>query len=195
MRTADIERNTSETEIALSLNLDGTGIAEIDSGIGFLDHMLTLFARHGRIDLKLSCKGDTLVDDHHSTEDIAICLGLAFREALGDKRGICRYGDAVIPMDESLILSAVDISGRGRLEWAVELPAQKVGTFDTELAEDFFEAFACNAGITLHLRMLSGRNTHHILEACFKSAARSLRQAVKADLDCEGEVPSTKGVL
>lgn len=195
MRTADITRKTAETDITLSLNLDGSGTAEIDSGVGFLDHMLTLFARHGRFDLKLSCKGDTQVDDHHSTEDIGICLGMAFREALGDKRGICRYGDIILPMDEALVLAAADVSGRGHLEWAVELPAAKVGSFDTELAEEFFIAFANNAGITLHLRMLNGRNTHHILEACFKATGRIMRQAVKTDPDFSEEVPSTKGVL
>lgn len=195
MRTAEINRRTAETDISLSLNLDGSGLAEINSGIGFLDHMLTLFARHGRFDLKLACTGDTYVDDHHSTEDIGICLGLAFREALGDKRGICRYGDIMLPMDEALVLAAADISGRGRLEWAAELPSQRVGSFDTELAEEFFIAFANNAGITLHLRMLAGKNTHHILEACFKATGRVMRQAVRLDPDCADEVPSTKGVL
>lgn len=195
MRTSQISRRTAETDITLSIDLDGSGKSDIHSGVGFLDHMLTLFARHGRFDLNLLCKGDTQVDDHHSVEDIGICMGEAFRMALGDKKGITRYGNMLLPMDEALVLTAADISGRSFLMWDVELPAQKVGTFDTELAEEFFIAFAANAGITLHIRMLSGKNSHHILEAVFKSAARSLCAAVRIDPDSDGEVPSTKGVL
>lgn len=195
MRTSEMNRRTAETDIALAIDLDGTGKADISSGVGFLDHMLTLFARHGRFDLRISCKGDTQVDDHHSVEDIGICLGKAFREALGDKKGIARYGSIILPMDEALVLSAADISGRSFLVWDVELPTQKVGSFDTELAEEFFIAFASNAGITLHVRLLNGKNTHHILEAVFKATARSLREAVRIDPDLGGEVPSTKGVL
>lgn len=195
MRTSQISRRTAETDITLRIDLDGSGKSDIHSGVGFLDHMLTLFARHGRFDMNILCKGDTQVDDHHSVEDIGICMGQAFRMALGDKKGITRYGNMLLPMDEALVLTAADISGRSFLVWDVELPAQKVGTFDTELAEEFFIAFAANAGITLHIRMLSGKNTHHILEAVFKSAARSLCAAVRIDPDSDGEVPSTKGVL
>lgn len=195
MRNSQINRKTAETDIALTLNLDGTGVSEIDTGVGFLDHMLTLFARHGRFDLSVKCVGDTQVDDHHSVEDIGICLGKAFSEALGDKRGICRYGDITLPMDEALILSAVDISGRAFLVYDLDIPTEKVGTFDTELVEEFFIAFAANAGITLHIRQLAGRNAHHIIEGAFKSVARSLRKAVAIDPDCADEVPSTKGVL
>jgi imidazoleglycerol-phosphate dehydratase len=195
MRKAELARKTGETDVKLSLDLDGTGKAEIDTGVGFLDHMLTLFARHGRFDLCVSCKGDTRVDDHHSTEDIAIVLGQAFREALGDKRGIVRYGDIVLPMDEALILAALDISGRGMLCFRAAFRAKKMGTFDTELVEDFFIAFAANAGITLHIRQLAGRNSHHIAEGIFKAVARALRKAVSVDPDAAGEIPSTKGVL
>ena len=195
MRKAEILRKTAETDIALKLDLDGSGAAAIDTGVGFLDHMLTLFAKHGRFDLSVSCKGDTQVDAHHSVEDIGIALGEAFREALGDKKGIVRYGDTTLPMDEALILSAVDISGRGWLSWDVSLPAPRVGSFDTELAEEFWIAFARNAALTLHIRELAGKNTHHILEGCFKSVARSLRKAVSIDPDFADEVPSTKGVL
>ena len=195
MRTSRINRHTNETDISLCLNLDGSGQVDVRSGVGFLDHMLTLFARHGRFDLSLCCKGDTQVDDHHSVEDIGICLGLAFREALGDKKGITRYGSMILPMDEALILSAVDISGRSHLAWDVDIMAPKVGTFDTELGEEFFIAFASNAGITLHIRQLSGKNAHHILEGIFKSVGRSLRAAVRIDPELDGEVPSTKGVL
>ena len=177
------------------MDLDGSGQAEIETGIGFLDHMLTLFAKHGRFDLIVHCKGDTQVDDHHSAEDIGICLGQAFREALGDKKGICRYGDTILPMDEALILSAVDISGRSFLGYGLEIPAEKVGTFDTELVEEFWIAFTANAGLSLHLRQLSGRNSHHIIEGAFKSAARSLRKAVSIDRDFADEIPSTKGLL
>ncbi len=195
MRRANIRRDTAETKISLALDLDGSGQGEIDTGIGFLDHMLTLFAKHGRFDLIVHCKGDTKVDDHHSAEDIGICLGQAFREALGDKKGICRYGDTILPMDEALILSAVDISGRSFLGYGLEIPTEKVGTFDTELVEEFWIAFTANAGLSLHLRQLSGRNSHHIIEGAFKSAARSLRKAVSIDRDFADEIPSTKGLL
>ena len=195
MRSANVKRKTAETDISLTLNLDGTGKSEIRSGVGFLDHMLTLFARHGRFDLTLRCDGDTEVDDHHSVEDIGICLGQAFAEALGDMAGIVRYGSTLLPMDEALILSAVDLSGRGMLVWDLQIPAEKVGTFDTELAEEFFIAFARNARCTLHLKQMAGKNSHHIIEGAFKSVARSLRTAAAIDPECEGEIPSTKGVL
>ncbi len=195
MRQATISRKTAETDIELSLNLDGSGESEISSGVGFLDHMLTLFARHGRFDLTLSCVGDTEVDDHHSVEDIGICLGKALAEALGDKRGICRYGDTTLPMDEALILTAVDLSGRSVLCFDLEVPTDKVGTFDTQLVEEFFIALCMNSGMNLHIRKLAGRNTHHIIEGCFKSFARSLRKAVAIDPAFADEVPSTKGVL
>ena len=195
MRTAEITRTTSETDVYIKLNLDGKGTAEIDTATGFLDHMLELFARHGRFDLKVNCTGDIHVDYHHTVEDIGICLGQAFAKALGDKKGIRRYADTILPMDESLILSAVDISGRGACYYDMELPAQQVGDFDTELDEEFWIAFARNAGITLHLKKLAGRNTHHILEGGFKSVARSLRTAVSIDPDCADEIPSTKGSL
>ena len=195
MRQAEIRRTTGETDIAVRLDLDGSGKHDIHTGVGFLDHMLELFARHGRFDLAVSCDGDTRVDDHHSTEDIGIALGQAFDRALGDKKGITRYGSTILPMDESLILSAADLSGRGMLAYGLEIPTQKVGTFDTELTEEFFEAFARNARCTLHIRQLSGRNSHHIIEGAFKSVARSLRAAVRIDPDCADEIPSTKGVL
>ena len=195
MRSASIERNTAETQIKLTLNLDGSGKNRIDTGVGFLDHMLELFARHGRFDLEVSCKGDTRVDDHHSTEDIGIALGAALEKALGDKKGIVRYGQTILPMDESLILSAVDLSGRGLLAYDLQIPTEKVGTFDTELTEEFFRALAVNARCTLHLRQLAGKNSHHIIEGAFKSTARSLRAAVRLDPECAGEIPSTKGVL
>ena len=195
MRSAKIIRNTAETKIRLTLNLDGTGKSEIDTGIGFLDHMLTLFAKHGRFDLNVYCDGDTKVDDHHSTEDIGICLGQAFREALGDKKGISRYGDTALPMDEALILTAVDISGRTFLGYGLEIPAEKVGSFDTELVEEFWIAFTANAALDLHIRQLAGKNSHHIIEGAFKSAARSLRKAVSIDPDSADEIPSTKGLL
>ncbi len=195
MRTADIARKTAETDIALSVNLDGTGNGEIQTGCGFLDHMLTLFARHGRFDLTIRCTGDTAVDDHHTTEDIAICLGQAFRQALGDKRGIRRYADAALPMDEALILAAADISGRGGAYLSLPIPAQKVGTFDTELCAEFWYAFAREAGITLHIRELAGQNSHHIIEGAFKAVARCLRTAVSIDEACADEIPSSKGVL
>ncbi len=195
MRKAEIVRNTAETRIRLNLELDGSGKSVIDSGVGFLDHMLTLFASHGRFDLELVCEGDTQVDDHHSVEDIGIALGQAFAQALGDKRGIVRYGSMILPMDEALILSAVDLSGRDHLEYGLDVPAQKVGTFDTELAEEFFLGFVRNAKATLHIRQLAGHNSHHILEGAFKSVARSLKTAVAIDPSLGDEVPSTKGTL
>lgn len=195
MRTADINRQTAETKISLILNLDGTGIANIRTGCGFLDHMLTLFAKHGRFDLSVSCEGDTWVDDHHTVEDVGIALGQAFASALGEKRGINRYGDTTLPMDEALILSAVDLSGRGYLGYTLQIPAQKVGTFDTELVEEFWLGFVRNAQCTLHLRQLAGSNSHHIIEGAFKSAGRSLRKAVAVDAAFGDEIPSTKGVL
>ncbi|MBR2048389.1 MAG: imidazoleglycerol-phosphate dehydratase HisB [Oscillospiraceae bacterium] len=195
MRTAEIIRTTAETDIALHLTLDGRGDSQIDTGCGFLDHMLTLFARHGRFDLTVACKGDTHVDDHHTAEDIGIALGQAFDRALGDKRGINRYGSQILPMDESLILSAVDLSGRSFLSYALEIPTQKVGTFDTELVEEFFLAFAREARCNLHIQQLAGKNSHHIIEGTFKSVARSLRQAVAIDPAFANEIPSTKGVL
>ena len=195
MRNAEITRKTAETDISLRLELDGTGKAEVDSGVGFLDHMLTLFARHGRFDLTLRCQGDTRVDDHHSVEDMGICLGQAFKAALGEKRGIRRYGDVTLPMDETLILAAADISGRGGFYPELRIPAEKVGAFDTELGAEFWQAFAREAGITLHLRQLAGINAHHILEGCFKAAARCQRTAVSLDPELAGEIPSTKGTL
>ena len=195
MRTAEIKRTTKETDIALKLDLDGTGKSEVNSGVGFLDHMLTLFAKHGRFDLELSCNGDTYVDDHHSVEDIGIALGQAFEQALGDKRGIVRYGSFILPMDETLILSAVDISGRSYLNFDLHIPTQKVGTFDTELTEEFFLVFFRNANLTLHLKQLEGKNSHHIIEGAFKAFGRTMKQAVAIDEDFKDEIPSTKGVL
>ena len=195
MRTAKIERKTLETDINLSLNLDGTGKSQIDTGCGFLNHMLTLFASHGRFDLTVLCKGDTDVDDHHTVEDIGISLGKAFSDALGDKRGITRYGSFLLPMDESLILTAVDISGRSCLCYDLEIPTQKIGTFDTELVEEFFLGFVRNCPMSLHIRKLAGTNSHHIVEGAFKSVARSLRAAVAIDAAAANEIPSTKGVL
>lgn len=195
MRTSNIKRTTAETDIFLTLNLDGTGVSQIDTGCGFLDHMLTLFARHGRFDLIVTCKGDTQVDDHHTVEDIGIALGVAFADALGSKRGICRYGSTTLPMDESLILTAVDLSGRAYLGYDLQIPTQKVGTFDTELVEEFLLGFVRNAACTLHVRQLAGTNSHHIIEGAFKSLARSLKQAVAIDRDYANEIPSTKGVL
>ena len=195
MRQAEVSRKTGETDIRIRLDLDGTGKNVIDTGVGFLDHMLTLFARHGRFDLEVSCKGDTYVDDHHSVEDIGIALGKAFEQALGDKKGIVRYGSTILPMDESLILSAVDLSGRGLLVYDLQIPAEKVGAFDTELTEEFFRALAHNACATLHIRQLAGGNSHHIIEGAFKSVARSLRTAVAIDPACADDIPSTKGVL
>lgn len=195
MRTSQISRKTAETDIQLSLNLDGDGTSKIDTGCGFLDHMLTLFARHGRFDLTVECKGDTWVDDHHTVEDVGIVLGTAFAEALGNKRGICRYGDTILPMDESLILSAVDLSGRAYLGYALNIPTEKVGTFDTELCEEFWLAFVRTSACTLHIRQLAGKNSHHIIEGTFKSVARSLRDAVAIDPLFANDIPSTKGVL
>ena len=195
MRIAEIKRTTAETDISLKLNLDGTGVSDCRTGCGFLDHMLTLFAKHGRFDLDVTCVGDTYVDYHHTAEDIGICLGKVFAEALGDKKGIIRYGDTTLAMDESLILTAVDISGRGGCYYALEIPTEKVGDFDTELVQEFFIAFANNAGLTLHLRQLTGSNSHHIIEGAFKSVARSLKKAVAIDQAFANEVPSTKGLL
>lgn len=195
MRTSEIVRKTAETDISLSLNLDGTGKSKIDTGCGFLDHMLTLFSRHGRFDLEITCKGDTYVDDHHTVEDIGIALGKAFAQALGEKRGICRYGSQILPMDEALILTAVDISGRGYLGYDLQIPTEKVGSFDTELVEEFWLGFVRNADTTLHIRKLAGTNSHHIIEGAFKSAGRCLRQAVAIDAGFANEIPSTKGVL
>lgn len=195
MRTAEIRRETAETSIMLAVDLDGSGRSEIDTGVGFLDHMLTLFARHGRIDMSVSANGDTYVDDHHTVEDIGIALGQAFARAIGDKRGITRYGSCILPMDEALIMTAVDISGRPHLSYGLEIPTQKVGTFDTELTEEFWLGFVRNAGITMHFRQLDGSNSHHIIEGAFKSAARSLRQAVSIDKAYSDEIPSTKGLL
>lgn len=195
MRYAEINRKTNETDIRLTLDLDGTGAGEIDSGVGFLDHMLELFKRHGRFDLTLSCDGDIYVDDHHSVEDIGIALGQAFAKALGEKRGILRYGSCILPMDETLILTAVDISGRPYLNYDLHIPTEKVGTFDTELTEEFFLGFVRNAGMTVHIKQLEGKNSHHIIEGTFKSIARTLRQAVSVDERFRDEIPSTKGVL
>lgn len=195
MRTAKLRRTTGETDVAVVLDLDGTGKSEISTGCGFLDHMLTLFARHGRFDLTVQAKGDTWVDDHHTVEDVGITLGDAFAKALGDKRGVTRYGSTILPMDEALILTAVDLSGRGLLCYDLDIPTEKVGTFDTQLAGEFFAAFARWADLTLHVKQLAGTNSHHIIEGAFKSLARSLRTAVAIDPAAAGEVPSTKGVL
>ncbi len=195
MRKAEVNRTTAETDIVLSLELDGTGKSEIDTGCGFMDHMLTLVASHGRFDLKVTCKGDTYVDYHHSVEDIGIALGKAFKDALGDKRGIHRYGDTILPMDEALILSAVDFSGRSYLGFEMNIPTEKVGDFDTELVEEFWMGFVRQAECAVHFRQLSGKNSHHIIEGAYKSIGRSLRQAVAIDAEFAGEIPSTKGVL
>lgn len=195
MRTGNIDRKTNETDIKLNVNLDGSGKADIATGCGFLDHMLNLFARHGRFDLTVKCVGDTYVDYHHTVEDIGISLGKAFKEALGDKKGIVRYGDTALPMDESLILSAVDISGRGGLYYALEIPTQKVGDFDTELVEEFMQAFVRTAEINLHIIKLKGTNTHHIIEGIYKALARALRKALETDSRTKDSLPSTKGVL
>lgn len=195
MRTSKIIRNTKETKISLSLNLDGSGISNIDTGCGFLDHMLTLFASHGKFDLTIKCDGDTYVDYHHTVEDVGICLGEAFNEALGDKKGILRYGYMILPMDESLILSAVDLSGRSYLGYGLSIPSLRIGTFDTELVEEFFFGFTRCAKCTLHITQLDGKNSHHIIEGAFKSVARSLRKAVCLSKKYRDEIPSTKGVL
>ena len=193
MRISEINRNTAETQISLKLNLDGTGKTNIDTGVGFLNHMLTLFAANGKFDLTVTCSGDTEVDDHHSVEDVGICLGQAFQAALGDKRGITRYGSFLLPMDEALILSAVDISGRSCLCYELEIPTEKIGTFDTELVEEFFLGFVRSCPMSLHLRQLAGKNAHHIVEGAFKALGRALKAAVA--LDGSNEIPSTKGVL
>lgn len=195
MRQSQITRKTAETDINLTLNLDGTGKSNVNTGCGFLDHCLTLFAKHGFFDLDVTCKGDVEVDYHHSVEDVGICLGDAFSEAIGDMRGICRYGNMILPMDESLILAAVDISGRAYLNYDLDIPTQKVGDFDTELTSEFFLAFTRRSNITLHLKQLDGKNSHHIIEGTFKAFARALKSAVKIDQDKKDEIPSTKGVL
>ena len=195
MRQATIQRKTAETDISLSLTIEGTGKSEISTGCGFLDHMLTLFARHGRFDLTVHCSGDTYVDDHHTVEDIGICLGDAFAQALGDLRGVYRYGSCTLPMDEALLLTAVDLSGRGMLCCDLQIPTEKVGTFDTELVEEFLLALVRRANMTLHVQQLAGRNSHHIIEGMFKSLGRSLRQAAAIDPAFAQEIPSTKGVL
>ena len=195
MRIATISRNTAETKIDIELNLDGKGESKIASGCGFLDHMLTLFASHGRFDLAVTCDGDTQVDDHHTVEDIGIALGEAFAKALGNKKGITRYGSVTIPMDETLIRSAVDLSGRCGFYTTLNIPTEKVGTFDTELVEEFFLGFTRAAACTLHVQQLAGRNSHHIIEGSFKAFARALRAAVAIDAAFAGEIPSTKGVL
>ena len=195
MRIATINRKTAETDISLTLNLDGEGKSRIDTGCGFLDHMLTLFAKHGRFDLDVTCRGDTNVDDHHTVEDVGICLGDAFRQTLGDCRGIARYGSMILPMDETLALCAVDISGRSCLVFGLDIPAPRVGSFDTELVEEFFAAFVRRAELTLHVKKLDGKNSHHIIEGAFKAFARAMAQAVKIDAERANEIPSTKGVL
>ena len=195
MRRAEIKRKTAETDIALTLDLDGSGKSVISTGCGFLDHMLTLFAAHGKFDLTVKCVGDTYVDYHHTTEDIGIALGEAFALALGDKKGILRYGDEILAMDEAVVLSSVDLSGRAYLGWFVTIPTEKVGDFDTELVEEFWYGFIRKAACALHVRLLSGRNSHHIIEGVYKSVARSLRAAVAVDARFAGEIPSTKGVL
>lgn len=195
MRTATLERNTKETRISLSLSLDGRGIYEVNTGCGFLNHMLELFTRHGRFDLSLRCTGDIEVDDHHTVEDVGIALGTALKQAIGDGKGITRYGSFLLPMDESLVLCAVDLSGRAYCSCALEIPSQKVGSFDTELVAEFFAAFCRTAGVTLHLKQLAGQNSHHIIEAAFKGFGRAMKQAVAVDADFADEIPSTKGVL
>jgi len=195
MRISEIKRETAETSVSVTLDIDGTGQSEIATGVGFLDHMLTLFAKHARFDLKVRCDGDIDVDDHHSVEDIAIVLGDALREAIGDKRGITRYGSIILPMDEALILAAVDISGRAKLVYDIGAVTEKIGTFDTELSLEFWESLVRNARVTLHIRQLEGYNSHHIIEAVFKACGRALRQALTLDADMPDEIPSTKGVL
>ncbi len=195
MREAKIDRKTAETDISVTLELDGTGESRIKTGCGFLDHMLTLFAKHGRFDLTVRCKGDVEVDDHHTVEDVGICLGRAFARALGDRRGINRYGNFLLPMDEALVMVAVDFSGRGSLGFAVDIPTQRVGGFDTELVQEFWLGFTRESGATLHLRSLAGENSHHIIEAAFKGAGRAIAQSVEIDPRFADEIPSTKGVL
>jgi len=195
MRTGNCKRMTAETEITLTLDLDGQGKSDIETGVGFLDHMLTLFARHARIDLNVRCTGDTNVDDHHSVEDVGIALGEALKMSLSEKRGINRYGSELLPMDEALVLCAVDLSGRGTLRYTANIPSQKIGTFDTELTQEFFLALSRTAGITLHIQQLDGENSHHIVEAIFKAFGRALKQAVAVDPAYADEIPSTKGML
>ena len=195
MRTSEINRKTAETDIKLSLNIDGNGNADINTGCGFFDHMLTLFASHGKFDLSVSCKGDINVDYHHSVEDIGICLGMAFKEALGDCKGIKRYGNMMLPMDEALILCALDVSGRSYLAYGLNIPNDKIGDFDSELVEEFFLAFTRHAGVTLHVKQLDGRNSHHIAEGAFKAFSRAMRMAVSVDAADADKIPSTKGVL
>lgn len=195
MRKSDIKRKTKETDIDVSVNLDGKGISEIETGVGFLDHMLTLFASHARMDLKVCCNGDIFIDDHHSVEDIGIALGLAIKNAIGDKKGICRYGSQILPMDESLVMCAIDLSGRAYLGFELPIRSKKIGSFDTELIEEFFAAFVRSCPMSLHIRLMTGRNSHHIAEGAFKSFGRSLRQAVSVDPQYSDEIPSTKGVL
>lgn len=195
MRSAEVKRKTAETDVSVKLNLDGKGTCSIETGIGFLDHMLVLLAKHSRFDMEVKCVGDINVDGHHTTEDIGIALGQAFKEALGDKAGINRYANTMLPMDEALILTAVDISGRPYLRYNLEIPAAMVGDFDTELVREFFVAFSFNSGVTLHIRQLDGVNSHHIIEGAFKSFARSLKSAVAVDETLGGEIPSSKGVL
>ena len=195
IRVAEVCRKTAETDIDLKIRLDGKGISKIDTGCGFLDHMLTLFSKHSRFDLEITCKGDINVDYHHTAEDIGICLGIAFNDAIGDKKGINRYGDITLPMDEALILAAVDISGRGSLGFDLEVPTQKVGDFDTELVEEFWLGFTRNANITLHIRKICGKNSHHIIEGAFKAVGRALANATRKDPSLANEIPSTKGIL
>lgn len=195
MRRKKIVRDTKETQIILALEVDGTGAYEIDTGCGFFNHMMELFTRHGRFDIAIDCKGDTDVDYHHTVEDVGIVLGRAFREALGDKKGIYRYGSMLLPMDEALILCAVDIGGRSSVSFDVEIPAQKVGDFDTELVKEFVLALSREMGLTVHIRMLAGENTHHIIEGVFKALGRALRQACAIEEEYADEIPSTKGVL
>lgn len=195
MRKAELTRNTTETQITVALEIDGNGRYNIDTGCGFLDHMLELFARHGRFDLTISCTGDIDVDDHHTVEDIGIVLGRAFAEALGDCKGICRYGSFLLPMDEALVQVALDISGRGHLAYRLDIPTEKIGRFDTETVQEFFAAFARSLGVTIHLHQFAGENSHHIVEAAFKGFARSMAQAVAIDTERPDEIPSTKGTI
>lgn len=195
MRISEINRKTEETDVSLTLNLDGRGASSLCTGVGFLEHMLTLFARHGRFDLTVRCSGDTQVDDHHSVEDIGIALGQAFDQALGEKRGVRRYASLCLPMDEALILCAVDLSGRGGYYEELAIPTEKIGSFDTQLVYEFMWAFAANARLTLHLRKLAGRNSHHIVEGAFKALGRALREAAETDPRFRDEIPSTKGML